>query len=351
MSRRTLASIVACVLLVLLFGAAAFLPVPYVTMSPGPTINVLGEHNGHEIVEVSGHKTYPAGGQLRMVTVSVTSPGRQISLAEAMEAWFDPTRAVLPRDVIYPPKQSVQQVQQQGSVEMTSSQDTAVAAALKQLDYHFGKVTEVLAVTKGAPAQGELEVGDKILSVNGVQITGPRSVAKAVQKSGVGGSASFVVRRGGKTLTRKVTTKASESNPHDAVVGVVVGAGYSFPFHVSVDINKNIGGPSAGLMFSLAIYDTLTPGSLTGGAKVAGTGTITENGTVGPIGGIQQKIVAAADAGATMFFVPPGNCKEALGADVSNNEIELVKAGTMKSALHSLRAYAKNRHAQLPHCS
>jgi len=351
MSRRTLASIVACVLLVLLFAAAAFLPVPYVTMSPGPTINVLGQHDGQPIVEVSGHKSYPAKGQLRMVTVSVTSPGRQISLAEAMEAWFDPTRAVYPRQVIYPPQQSVQQEQQQSSVEMTSSQDTAVAAALKHLGYHPDQVTEVLAVSKDAPAQGELKAHDEILSVNGVHVTGPASVAKAVQKVGVGGTATFVVRRDGSTLTRKVTTEAAPGEPHHAVVGVVVGVGYNFPFRVSVDINENIGGPSAGLMFSLAIYDTLTPGSLTGGAVVAGTGTISPNGSVGPIGGIQQKIVAAADAGATLFFVPPANCKEALSADVNNNEIELVKAPTMDSALHSLQAYAKNRQATLPHCS
>lgn len=351
MSRRTLASVVACVLLVVLFGAAAFLPVPYVTMSPGPTINVLGEHDGHEIVEVSGHKTYPTHGQLRMVTVSVTSPNRRISLAEAMEAWFDPTRAVLPRDVVYPPTQSVQQVEQQSSVEMTNSQDTAVAAALKEMGYHPKTATEVLAVTSGAPADGKLKVHDKLLSVNGVRITGPESVAKAVQKAGVGGTAAFVVRRDGATRTVKVTTQASDKDPHHAVVGVVVGIGYRFPFQVSVDISNQIGGPSAGLMFSLAIYDTLTPGPLTGGAVVAGTGTIAEDGSVGPIGGIQQKIVAAADAGATLFFVPPGNCKEALSADVNSNEIELVKAQTMDSAVHSLEAYAKNRHAQLPHCS
>jgi PDZ domain-containing protein len=134
-------------------------------------------------------------------------------------------------------------------------------------------------------------------------------------------------------------------------IGIFLGQGFILPFPVTVTIDPRIGGPSAGLMFSLAIYDTLTPGSLTGGAVVAGTGTISPNGSVGPIGGIQQKIVAAADAGATLFFVPPGNCKEALSADVNKNEIELVKAPTMDSALHSLQAYAKNRHASLPHCS
>ncbi len=119
---------------------------------------------------------------------------------------------------------------------------------------------------------------------------------------------------------------------------------------MSVGLSDDIGGPSAGLMFSLGVYDTLTPGSLTGGNDVAGTGTIDEQGRVGPIGGIQQKIVAAADAGAKVFFVPPANCSAAEHADVTKDQIKLVKAPTMHSAVASLEAYAKNKDADLPAC-
>ena len=133
-------------------------------------------------------------------------------------------------------------------------------------------------------------------------------------------------------------------------MGVQIGTGYDFPFDVSVRLGDDIGGPSAGLIFSLGVYDTLTPGSLTGGTDIAGTGTIDEQGRVGPIGGIQQKIVAAADAGAKIFFVPPANCGSAEHADVTKDEIRLVKAPTMHSAVASLKAYAEEPDADLPAC-
>jgi PDZ domain-containing protein len=350
MQRRTVSSILACVLLVVLFTTAAFLPVPYVTMSPGPTINVLGSTHGSPIVQISGHKTYHDTGQLRLTTVGVTSPDQQISLAQALWAWFDRTRALYPRDVIYPPDQSAAQSQQQSSVEMVSSQDTAVAAALRELGYRTPRDIEVLAVTPGSPSVGKLKTHDTLMSVNGTRISTPGQVTKLIQKVGVGGQAHFLVRRNGVARHVTVRTRLSSGTPKRAVVGVLIGVGYQFPFKVSVNLSDQIGGPSAGLIFSLAVYDTLTPGSITHGDVMAGTGTISPNGSVGPIGGIQQKIVAAADAGAKIFLVPPANCSSALGADVTKDEIELVKAPTMHSALTSIRTYAKHPAAQLPKC-
>lgn len=350
MSRRTLSSIVACVLLVILFAVAALLPVPYVTMSPGPTINVLGRTGGKPIIDVSGRKTYPTEGELRLTTVSITGPSQDLTLVEAMTAWFDRTRAVYPRDVIYDPRQSVQDVKTESSIEMVGSQDTAIAAALTELGYHLSRSAEVLAVKEDAPARGKLEPKDRILSVNGTMVSDVHQVSKAVQKSGVGGRARFVVRRDGKVRHVTVRTAASADDPDKAVVGVIVGEGYRFPFDVGVRLADDIGGPSAGLIFSLGVYDDLTPGALTRGTEIAGTGTITEDGHVGPIGGIQQKIVAAADAGADMFLVPPGNCTAALGADVGQDEIRLVKAPTLHSAITSIKAFSEKRNAKLPTC-
>jgi PDZ domain-containing protein len=267
-----------------------------------------------------------------------------------MEAWFDKRRAVYPRDVIYPPNQSTQDVEQQSSVEMVDSQDTAIAAALTELGYHLRKQVEVLAVTKGSPAEGKLQVHDRLERIAGKPISDLQGVTSAVQAAGVGHSVTFVVRRGGTTRRIKVTPAAAPDDPSKARVGVQIGIGYDFPFDVSVNLSDDIGGPSAGLMFSLGVYDTLTPGSLTGGADVAGTGTITEQGRVGSIGGIQQKIVAAQENGAKIFFVPPGNCSSAEHADVDKDQIRLVKAPTMHSALISLEAYAKNKNADLPGC-
>jgi PDZ domain-containing protein len=326
------------------------MPVPYVTMSPGPTLDVLGRSGGSPIIEVSGHRTYPTSGDLRLVTVSVTNPTSRLSLPQVMWAWFDRTRAVYPRDVIYPPSQSAQAVEQQSSVEMVSSQDTAVAAALTELGYHLPLRVEVLAVTHGSPADGRLKVRDRILRVNGVPIHRAVQVSGALQRTKPGQVATMVVRRDSSRRTVRIRTKASPDDPRHAVVGVEIGTGYDFPFRVDVRLNEDIGGPSAGLMFSLGVYDRLTPGSLTGGGDIAGTGTIDEHGHVGPIGGIQQKIVGAARAGAKIFFVPPANCESAKQADVSEGQIELVKAPTMHSAVQSLRAYRHDHSADLPSC-
>ncbi len=350
MSRRTLATAVVAALVLVLVVMMALLPVPYVAMSPGPTVDVLGRNGKQPIIEVSGHRTYPTKGELRLTTVSETSPTRHLRLPEVMWAWFDPDRAVYPRDVIYPPDSSVQDVQQQNTVAMVNSQDTAVAAALSELGYDLPLRVEVLAVTKGAPAEGRLEVRDRLLRVDGAPIRSADQVTKALQDVGVGHTATFVVRRGSATRTVRITTEASPDDKSRAVVGVQIGTGYDFPFDVSVHLGQDIGGPSAGLMFSLGVYDLLTPGALTGGAEVAGTGTIDQRGHVGPIGGIQQKIVGAADAGATLFFVPPGDCGPALHAHVDKDEIRLVKAATMHSAVESLRAYARDRSADLPAC-
>jgi PDZ domain-containing protein len=350
MSRRTLASILVACLLLVLCSAAVLLPVPFVTMSPGPTVNVLGRSHDKAIIDVRGHRTYPTTGDLRLTTVSVTNPDRRIGLTEALRAWVSRTRAVYPRDVIYPPDQSAQDVEQQSDVEMVSSQDTAVAAALKELGYTLPLRIEVLAVTKGSPADGRLRTRDRILEINGVRITDVKQVSRSIQRTGVGESASFVVRRGTATRRVSITARAAPGDPGRAIVGVRIGTGYDFPFPVSVRLGENIGGPSAGLIFSLGVYDRLTPGSLTGGTDIAGTGTIDADGHVGSIGGIQQKIVAARDAGAKIFFVPPGNCGSAVHADVRKGEIELVKAPTMHSAVQSLEAYTKDKHAHLPAC-
>ncbi len=233
---------------------------------------------------------------------------------------------------------------------MVSSQDTAVAVALTELGYELDKTTEVLGVIPGSPAEGNLETRDRILSVNGKPVRNANDVARLVRSTPEGEAASFVIERSGKQRTVEIEPEPSEDDPEVRIVGMTVGPSYAFPFDVSVNIDERIGGPSAGLVFSLAVYDTLTPGSLTGGDVVSGTGTISEGGRVGPIGGIQQKIVAAADSGAKVFLVPPRNCESALAAAVDEEDMRLVKAPTMHSAVTSLEKYVEDPDAELPRC-
>ena len=126
---------------------------------------------------------------------------------------------------------------------------------------------------------------------------------------------SLAITRGSTERTVDVTTKADRTDPTVPRIGITLGTKYDFPITIDNNVGREVGGPSAGAMFALAIYDRLTPGSLTGGRKIAGTGEISAEGVVGSIGGIQQKIAGAAAAGATIFLVPDANCAEAIDGD------------------------------------
>lgn len=350
MSRRSQASLLAVALLVLLVGVASQLPVPYVTASPGPTVNVLGEQNGSPIVEVRGHRTYPTEGQLRLTTVSVTRPDREVNLVEAVGAWLRSDTAVVPFESMYPGNRTAEEERAESAAQMANSQDTAIASALSALGYDLTTYAEVIGVNPGGPSDGTLEARDRILELEGDPIDGVQQVFDALEDAKPGDEISGVVQRGTARKSFTVTTEAASDDPDRAVLGVFVGTGYDFPFEVEVDLGEAIGGPSAGLVFALSIYDTLTPGSLTDGRSIAGSGTIAADGSVGPIGHIAQKIVGARDAGATLFLVPPDNCDSAVTAAVDPDEIRLVRAPTLASAIDSLEKYAQDPTADLPRC-
>jgi PDZ domain-containing protein len=350
MTRRSASLTLAGILLVATLALAMLEPVPFVTMSPGPTENTLGEIGGHQIIQISGHKTYPTQGALDLTTVSVTPPGVNIRLPEAIRAWFDPDRALLPSDVVYPPKESVQEVQQQNVQQMRGSQQTAVAAALTELGIPVTRTVVVAKVNADAPAAGKLKAGDVLLRVNEEVVKKVDDVSRAMSGLSPGDQATFVVERDGSRMTLSMSTEADADDPAHAVVGIVISTSYNLPFDVKVDIGSGIGGPSAGTIFALAIYDKLTPGSLTGGATIAGTGEISDDGTVAAIGGIAQKIVGAEDSGASVFLVPAPNCAEALDANVETSSIQLVKVSTLHGAVTSLEALAADPQAAVPHC-
>ena len=345
MTQRTLAGLLAAPLLIALWVAAATEPLPFVTYEPGLTVDVLAETKGQEIIQVQGHPAYRDDGELRMTTVYVSQPDAHVTLAELMHDWISPSDAVYPYKAVYQPGETTDQNQQQGAVEMVSSQDSAIATALNEMGHHVKPAVEVLSVVPGSPAQGALKVRDIFLEVDGTPVTSTDDVINAIKDAPAGKPVTFVVRRDGRRVSVPVTPEDKNGKP---TIGIQLGAGYQFPFKVSVNIDPAIGGPSAGLMFSLGIYDTLTPGSLTDGATIAGTGTVDGSGRVGPIGGIQQKIVAARNAGAKLFFVPPDNCKDAAGAP--NGDMRLVKATTMHDAVQALKAWDDNHDATLPSC-
>lgn len=339
MSQRTVAGLVAAPLVLALLLVAFLAPLPYIVYRPGPTLNVLGDNAGKPMVEVSGHPTYPTAGQLRMVTVSVSEPNAHVTLSELLPAWFSRNDAVYPWDAVYSKGTTEKQSKSEGAAQMTSSQDNATAVALEELGVNVPVVAQIAAVLKGAPAQGRLQAGDDVLAING---TKPQTIdALVAQIKAATGPLDLLVERKGKQIHVSVT-------PQDHKIGVSIGPAYDFPFPVHLNVDPSIGGPSAGLMFSLSIYDTLTPGSLTGGNVIAGTGEIESDGSVGPIGGIQQKIAGARRDGAKLFLVPKDNCVDAKGAD--NGPMRLVKVDTMHDAVGEIEAWVKDHHANLPSC-
>jgi len=346
MTQRTIAGLLAVPLLLALWVVAAFESLPYVTYNPGLTVNVLGDNDeGKPIIQIEGKPTYADDGELRMTTVFVSQRDAHNHLFELMKSWISPESAVYPKAAIYPEGGTVEKDKQEGQAEMTSSQDAATAAALTELGYDVTEAV-VAGVDKGSPADGTLQKGDVVLAVNDTLVANSDQLVTAVKAADTGVPIEFDVRRKGKDLQLSVTPREVDGAPQ---VGIQVGTQTTdFPVDVTIGIDPAIGGPSAGLMFSLGIYDTLTKGSLTDGRTIAGTGTIDAAGVVGPIGGIQQKIVGARDAGAELFLVPPDNCDEAVGAP--NKDMRLVEAPTTHSALESIKKWVADPDAKLPTC-
>jgi len=333
MSRRSLTLAIAGLATVVAIVVAVLLPVPYVILGPGPTLNTLGESSGQPLITISGHPTYKTTGNLNLVTVSYQGgPGSDMNIFQALRAWLDPSEAVVPETELFPAGQSAQQTQAQDTEEMTSSQQTATAAALTQLHIPYQTVVSVVSTVPGYPASTVLKAGDVIEAVDGKPVTDQTSLSSMITAHPTGTVLTLEVLRAGKTLTVPVASKASGGT---AVIGVEVQEQYKFPFTVSISVG-DIGGGGAGMMFALGIIDKLTPDNLTGGKFIAGTGEITASGQVQPIGGIQQKMVGARSAGATIFLTPAGNCSDTTGAVPAG--LRLVKVSTLSQAMSDLEA-------------
>jgi Lon-like protease len=332
MSRRLITLIIAgvCVLAGLL--VASLTPVPYVALTPGPTLNTLGSPSGQPLIQISGRRTYPTSGHLNMVTVSYSGgPGTRFNIFNALGAWLTPDDAVVPQSEIFSPGQSQQQVQQQDTQEMVGSQQDATAAALCYLNVGFKTVNTVQVVSKGMPASGVLRAGDVITQVDGQSPTCHTPVVSMIRNRKAGAPVTITVQRGKTTRTFRLTTRDVSGQP---VVGVQLNTTFVFPFTVKIYI-PDIGGPSAGMMFALGIIDKLTADNLTGGKFIAGTGEIDATGGVEPIGGIQQKMAGARDAGATVFLAPAGNCSDTSGSVPAG--LRVVRVSTLAGAVQALQ--------------
>jgi len=329
----------------------ALVPSPYVIEQPGPVFDTLGSAknaDGKEVplITIADQKTYPTNGELNMLTVSVIgNPDQRPSWLEVAGAWFDPTKAVVPLEAVFPPNVTTEQRETENQVAMVDSQKEAIAAALTHEGIAYSTNVAVMSLASGSPADGVLKPNDQIISVNGEKITDITSLRAALKANGAGKPATIGIIRDGKDVTVQVTPIEKDGV---VIAGINVKTDYAFPFPITIQLN-NVGGPSAGMMFALGIIDKLTPESLTGGEKIAGTGTIDPAGTVGPIGGIQQKMFGAKGAGADWFLAPAANCNEVTGHIPSGLRVFSVK--TLDDAVTALDAVSSGKGLDaLPTC-
>ncbi|CAN5570663.1 PDZ domain-containing protein [soil metagenome] len=306
----------------------AVVTVPFVSLGPGPTFNTLGDFDGKPVVDIEGTEIKPTSGNLNMTTVSQRD---ELTLGQALTLWMSGDEQLIPRDLVYPPDKTRDDVEKANDADFKQSEDSAAYAALGYLKY--APAVTVGTVSDPGPSAGKLQPGDAIDAVDGTPVANVEEFTKLLKNTKAGQDIVIDFRR--KNAPAGTTTITLGANPDReyGYLGVSVLNAPWAPFKIDFNL-ANIGGPSAGLMFSLAVIDKLTTGELNDAKFVAGTGTINNVGEVGPIGGITHKMQAAREAGATVFLVPADNCDEARGG--AEDGLELVKVGNLTSAVDAL---------------
>jgi PDZ domain-containing protein len=307
--------------------------VPYVSLGPGPTFNTLGEVDGKEVVDIEGTKVYPTTGHLNMTTVAQRE---NLTIGQALVLWMSGREQLWPRDLVYPPDKSREEVNKDNTKEFEQSEALAEYAALGYLKYAPVLTAEI--INKGGPSARKLKPGDAIDKVNGTPITGLDQFQSLLKQTKPGQNIVVDYRRKNGPAGTTTITLGKNADRDWGFLGVSVREAPWAPFKITFNL-ANIGGPSAGLMFALAVIDKLTNGNLADSKFIAGTGTIDADGKVGAIGGITHKMLAAHEAGATVFLVPSDNCAEARGGN--DDGLELLKVETIGQAvdvLHTLSA-------------
>lgn len=346
LSRRASVWIISVFMAIVLGALMSLVHLPYAILQPGPVTNTLGNGpEGKPLITVAGKATYPTTGTLDFTTVAVRGgPTNAVNVWDWIKGHLDRTSEVLPQERLFPKGVTGREADLESAAEMADSQQEAIAVALRALGQTVSQVVTIGSLTKDSPAKGVLRPGDVVVSIDGRAVTTSAAVRAVVRAHRPGEIVAFTVRRAGQEQALTVKAGASAGR---TVVGVLLRTAFVFPTKVSINAG-NVGGPSAGMMFSLAVYDKLTPGALTGGAAIAGTGTIDSAGNVGEIGGIQQKLVGARRGGATWFLAPAANCKDVVGHIPDG--LKVLKVATFTQARDAVVAIAAKRTASLPPC-
>jgi PDZ domain-containing protein len=304
--------------------AAWNIELPYLAFSSGPVSDAADAITAEDV------DTFPPNGELLMLTVV----SQDVNLFEALIAGLDPTIDLVPKEAYQPPDETDEEYRQRVLAQMDDAQTRAITVALGYLGYDMISIdVRVTDLIDDAPSSEVLEIGDSVNSFDGVEIVNSTDLTDALEGHHPGDLVQVGITREGTDRTVEVELAERPDDSGGAMIGITVGQLTEPPFPVSIDAGA-VGGPSVGMMHTLAIVDTLTPGELTQGHVIAGTGTIDYDGSVGSIGGIRQKIVGAEAAGAEFVLVPEGNYDEALTAE--RKAIEIIPVATLQDALDFL---------------
>lgn len=349
-------------LVVALVVAGATVPINKVIQAPGPTWNVLADTSDgadQDLLTVTGTDTYDTTGALRMTTVSVSGcPGYPVTFFMLVDAWLSSDKTVLDRDQVCPESLTAEQVEEVNQAQMTSSQDAAVVAALMETG-QASRMILTIAGTADEQAGVGVQAGDVLESITTADgetttITSYPQLRELMTTIPPGTPLTLRVDRDGTDVDVELTTIApqdadgdGEPDSEGSLLGLSLSARADSDVEAAFGLS-DVGGPSAGTIFALGIIDEITPGDLTGGKDIAGTGTIAVDGTVGAIGGIKQKMAGAQQDGSDYFLAPAANCNEVVG-NVPDG-LEVYAVGTLHEAVRAVEAIADDDTSDLLTC-
>jgi Lon-like protease len=323
--RQRVIAVVAVLALIGLVFALNFYKLPVVALSPGPMEDVLTR------LKVEGSPVYDSEGKLYLTSVGIDD---NVRFYEALLDMANRDVELVPRADLYPDEEDSDEIDQENAVMMDVSKETATVVALREVGYKIEPSgVQVTDVAAGTPADGRLRAGDRILEIDGRAVTSTDEVRAAITGHQIGERVAFRVERG--DAEKKVAVKVAEVQGQPRVGIVLHDLFADLPVKVTIETENNIGGPSAGLIFTLSIIDKLTREDLTAGRRIAGTGAIAVNGDVEPVGGVAEKLIAVRRQGVSTFLIPADNCDSVRGRVPDG--LRLVKVSKIEDALRFLR--------------
>ncbi|MPY99586.1 MAG: PDZ domain-containing protein [Actinophytocola sp.] len=328
LSRRGWTIVLSVVVAAVFVAVGMLVRVPYVALGPGPTYDTLGTTASGPVIKIDGTKAYETSGELRLTTVSLSD---DVRLIDGLGMWISGRYALAPRELYFPPGETEQEVEEQNAQQFQNSQSAAEVAALRHLDYPTKAIAK--EVVADGPSSQVLKAGDVLVAVDGTEVSSTEDVHQVIEDTRPGDTITVSYRRDGAVTRDKITLGDAQDGREQGYMGLLLTDEAKVDFDIDIKL-ADIGGPSAGLMFAVAIVDRLTPGELTGGEHIAGTGEIASDGKVGPIGGISFKLVAANEDGADTFLVPKDNCAEAVRTGPDG--MRLVRVNTLDDAVNAL---------------